>query len=153
MGFKLNWSHNDRKYRHLVLGFEVGVQSIAPNEDETTHSFPPSEKKERKKKNIQPPSFLRQYQKPPHPPPLFLDLFLLQIPNSRSPFAPIPNCLQHHKTTNKPLINLHHRRTIIKYVTIVWRTEQRDQFSLIEKLVSILNDLVAPTYEIHVMFG
>lgn len=69
-----------------------------------------------------------------------------------SPFIPI-DCLQHYKTTNKALINLHHRRTVIKYVTIIRRTEQCDQFSLIEKLVSILNDLVAPTYEIQVMFG
>lgn len=87
-----------------------------------------------------------------NPPPLSW-IFFLQIPDSVNPLAPIPNCLQHNKTTNKPLINLHHRRTIIKYVTIIRRTEQRDQLPLIEKLVSILNDLVAPTYEIQVMFG
>lgn len=80
----------------------------------------------------------------------FLDGFFLAVPIPLNPLAP---CLQHHKTTNKPLIDLHHRRTIIKYVAIIRRTEQCDQFSLIEKLVSILNDLVAPTYEIQVMFG
>jgi len=49
------------------------------------------------------------------------------------------------------LINTHHCTSVIKFTTVIGRGEQGDELSLGEEFVTVFNDLVSTTYEVHVM--
>lgn len=53
--------------------------------------------------------------------------------------------------TKQGLIDAHHRTSIVKLATIVWRAENSDELSLGEKLVPLLHDLMRPYDELEVV--
>lgn len=57
----------------------------------------------------------------------------------------------HLKRAEQALINAHHGTGIIELAAVIGRTEQRDQLPLGEELVSVFDDLMGSTDEIHVM--
>lgn len=50
------------------------------------------------------------------------------------------------------LIDAHHGPGIVELAAVVWCTKKCDQLSLREEFVAVLNDLMRPADEIHVMF-
>jgi len=66
---------------------------------------------------------------------------------------------RHHHLLNtnlerakKAFVDAHHGTSIVKLATIVGRTKERDELTLGEELVAILNDLMGTADEIHVVF-
>lgn len=53
--------------------------------------------------------------------------------------------------TQQALINAHHGTGVVELSAVVWRREQRNQLSLREELVAVLNDLVSAAYQVHVV--
>ena len=49
-------------------------------------------------------------------------------------------------------IHAHHGPSIVEFTTIVWRTEQSDELSLREELITILHNLMRAAYQIHIVF-
>jgi hypothetical protein len=49
------------------------------------------------------------------------------------------------------LVNAHHRTSIVKFTTVIGRTEQRYELALREELITVLNDLVSTTNEVHIV--
>merc|ERR1719265_203413 len=58
---------------------------------------------------------------------------------------------EHFEAAHQSLIDRHHCTRIVKFATIIGRTENCDELPLGKKLVAILNDLVCANNEIHVV--
>lgn len=52
----------------------------------------------------------------------------------------------------KTLINTHHCASIIEFAAVIRRAEERYKLTLREELIPILNDLVSPANQVHVVF-
>jgi hypothetical protein len=50
------------------------------------------------------------------------------------------------------LVDAHHRTCIVKFSTVVGRTEQCDELALREELVAVFDDLMGTAYQVHVVF-
>lgn len=59
--------------------------------------------------------------------------------------------LENLERTQQRLVNTHHRASIIELSTVVGCGEQSHQLALGEELVTVFNDLMGTTNEIHVM--
>lgn len=50
------------------------------------------------------------------------------------------------------LVNTHHCTCIVEFTTVVGCAEKRDQLALGEEFVTVLNNLMRTTYQVHIVF-
>lgn len=53
--------------------------------------------------------------------------------------------------TQQTLVDTHHGTRIVEFSAVVGRAEQRHQLPLRKELISVLDDLVRPTDEVHIV--
>jgi hypothetical protein len=54
--------------------------------------------------------------------------------------------------TEQAFVHAHHRTRIVEFTAVVWCTEQGDELTLGEELISVFHDLMCTADEVHVVF-
>merc|ERR1712070_544141 len=58
--------------------------------------------------------------------------------------------LEHLEAAHQRLVDRHHRSRVVKLAAVIRRAEKRDELTLGEELVPILDDLVRAANQVHV---
>ena len=59
--------------------------------------------------------------------------------------------LQNLERAQQTLIHTHHRPSVVELAAIIGRGEKRDELTLGEELVAVLDDLMRAAYQVHVV--
>jgi len=59
--------------------------------------------------------------------------------------------LEDLERAEQALVNAHHGTSVVEFTTVIWCTEQGDQLTFREELVSVFDDLMRTTDQVHVV--
>ena len=59
--------------------------------------------------------------------------------------------LEDLERAEQALVHTHHRARVVEFTTVIGRREERDELTLGEELVAVLDDLMRTTYQVHVV--
>jgi len=60
--------------------------------------------------------------------------------------------ITHLERTEQALVDTHHCTCIVEFTTVVWCAEKRNQLAFGEEFVTVLDNLMRTTYQVHIVF-